>query len=154
VSHDAERRLVAIMFTDMVGYSALAQRNEALAIELLAEQQGTLRPIFAEYGGHEITNPEIDAAIGRAHADAGEREEAEKVLADLRERLRHGFVSAYYPALVHVGLGQFDEAFDWLAKAEAERSSYLGWLKVDPELDPLRSDPRFAALLRKVGLEP
>jgi TolB-like protein/class 3 adenylate cyclase/Flp pilus assembly protein TadD len=102
----------------------------------------------------EPTNPEIDAAMGRAQADTGEREEAEKVLADLRERLRHGFVSAYYPALVHVGLGQFDEAFDWLAKAEAERSFYIGWLKVNPELDPLRSDARFAALLKKVGLEP
>ena len=41
-----ERRLAAIMFTDMVGYSALAQRNEALALDLLAEQQLRLRPLF------------------------------------------------------------------------------------------------------------
>ena len=104
-------------------------------------------------GQLEPNNPEIEAAMGRAHAEAGEEEEAEKVLDDFRERLQHGFVSAYYLALVHVGLGQFDQAFDWLAKAEAERSFYIGWLKVDPELDPLRSDPRFAALMRKLHFQ-
>jgi hypothetical protein len=51
-------------------------------------------------------------------------------------------------------LGHVDEAFDWLAKAEVERSFYVGWLKVDPELDPLRAEPRFTELLKKVGLEP
>jgi adenylate cyclase len=50
----AERKLAAIMFTDMVGYSTLAQRNEALALELLAEHQGRLRPIFRQHGGREI----------------------------------------------------------------------------------------------------
>ena len=47
----AERKLAAIMFTDMVGYSALAQRNEALALDLLAEHQDRLRPIFSQHGG-------------------------------------------------------------------------------------------------------
>ena len=54
IAAGAERKLAAIMFTDMVGYSALAQRNEALALELLAEHQRRLRPIFAEHGGREI----------------------------------------------------------------------------------------------------
>jgi hypothetical protein len=76
------------------------------------------------------------------------------MLGQLRERLRDGFVSTYYVATVQVGLGHVDEAFDWLAKAEAERSVYVGWLKVDPELDPLRSDPRFTELLKKVGRKP
>ena len=49
-----ERKLAAIMFTDMVGFSALTQRNETLALELLAEHQRRLRPIFAEHGGREI----------------------------------------------------------------------------------------------------
>ena len=49
-----ERKLAAIMFTDMVGYSALAQRNEALALDLLAEQQVRLRPLFVQHGGREI----------------------------------------------------------------------------------------------------
>src|SRR5262249_3381776 len=48
------RKLAAIMFTDMVGYSALVQRNEALALTLLGEHQARLRSLFAEHGGHEI----------------------------------------------------------------------------------------------------
>src|SRR5204863_1594990 len=48
------RKLAAIMFTDMVGYSALAQRNEALALELLEEHRRLLRPIFPQFNGHEI----------------------------------------------------------------------------------------------------
>ncbi len=49
-----QRRLAAIMFTDMVGYSALTQRNEELALELLEEHRRLLRPLFSEYGGHVI----------------------------------------------------------------------------------------------------
>ena len=49
-----QRRLAAIMFTDMVGYSAISQRNEALALELLDEHRGLLRKSFARHGGHEI----------------------------------------------------------------------------------------------------
>jgi len=104
--------------------------------------------------GQGWTNPEFESALGRAYADAGNRPEAEKVLDRFRERLQVGFVPAYSIATVHVGLGHIDEAFDWLAKAEAERSYYIPWLKLDPELDPLRADPRFAALLKKVGMEP
>jgi class 3 adenylate cyclase len=48
------RKLAAIMFTDMVGYSALAQRNEALALELVAEQQRLLREYFARFDGREV----------------------------------------------------------------------------------------------------
>jgi len=51
---DAERRLAAIMFSDMVGYSALSQRDEALALRLLQDHQRLLRPIFARHGGHEV----------------------------------------------------------------------------------------------------
>src|SRR5271167_3882609 len=49
-----QRKLAAIMFTDMVGYSALTQRNEALALALVGEQQRLLRPILAQHGGREV----------------------------------------------------------------------------------------------------
>jgi adenylate cyclase len=99
-------------------------------------------------------SPEIEAALGRAYVDGGNRAEATKVLNHLHERMHDEFVSAAFLANVHIGLGQVDEAFASLAEAEAQHSAYVGWWKVDPDLDPLRSDPRFTELLKKVGLEP
>jgi TolB-like protein/class 3 adenylate cyclase/Flp pilus assembly protein TadD len=99
-------------------------------------------------------SPEIESALGRAYADSGDRTEATKVLERLRQRQKDEFVSASFLANVHIGLGQVDDAFAALAQAETEHSYYVGFWKVDPDLDPLRSDPRFTALLKKVGLEP
>jgi hypothetical protein len=53
----------------------------------------------------------------------------------------------------HIGLGDVDGAFRWLERAYTERSNIMRGLKVNPSLDPLRGDPRFADLLRRVGLE-
>jgi len=99
-------------------------------------------------------NAEIDSALGRVYADAGNRTEATKVLDHLRERMRNEFVSGAFVATIHVGLGEIDEAFAALAQGAAQHSWFVPFWKVDPELDPLRSDPRFAELLKKVGLEP
>jgi len=97
--------------------------------------------------------PEVESVLGRVHADAGDRVEATKVLNHLRERARKEFVAPAYVATILIGLGQLDEALVELAKAAEERSYYVMYWKVDPDLDPLRSDPRFTALLKKVGLE-
>jgi len=61
-------------------------------------------------------------------------------------------VGAYSVAVIEVGLGEKDQAFSWLEKARDDRSFFLVNLKVEPELDSLRSDPRFAELVRNVGL--
>ena len=60
----------------------------------------------------------------------------------------------YFLAILNVGLGQHEEAFSWLDRAYRERDGYLTWLKVDSALDPLRPDPRFQTLLRRVGFPP
>lgn len=99
-------------------------------------------------------NTEIEGVLGRVYADAGDKTEATKILTRLRERARDEFVDSAFLALIHIGLGGIDEAFAALAQAEAQHSYFVGWWKVDPELDPVRSDPRFTALLKKVGLEP
>jgi hypothetical protein len=61
-------------------------------------------------------------------------------------------VSAFSFAVIYLGLGEKDQAFAWLEKAYEERSFLLAYLKVDPIWDPLRSDPRFADLVRRIGL--
>ena len=64
------------------------------------------------------------------------------------------YVSAYDQTLVYLGLGDNEQAFAWLERAVRERSSMLVNLKVDPALDPLRSDTRFRFISHRVGLEP
>ena len=98
-------------------------------------------------------NVEIEAALGRAYADGGDRAEATKALDHLRARMHDEYVSAAYVATLHIGLGEVDEAFAALAEAEAQHSYTVAWWKTDPDLDPVRSDPRFTALLQKVGLD-
>ena len=62
------------------------------------------------------------------------------------------YVSAYDIAVIHAGLGDRDQAFGWLDKAVEQHSFWLSWLKLDPRLDPLRSDPRFSHLLLRVRM--
>jgi eukaryotic-like serine/threonine-protein kinase len=96
----------------------------------------------------------FEAHLGFAYAFAGKRTEATEVLADLHENARHRYVSAYYFAIIHLALGETDEAFQWLDAAYKERSGFMPFLKVDPIVDGLRKDARFRELLQRIGLEP
>jgi len=93
----------------------------------------------------------IDLAI--TYARAGKIEELNKILIDIKGRSKKEYVSLTLLAAVYGALGERDTAFDLLDKAYAERDSRLTTLKVEPIFDSLRSDPRFSALLRKIGLE-
>jgi len=117
---------------------------------------GRLSDALAELrsGQEKTTDPELESAIGRVYADAGDRAAATTVLDHLHARMRDEFVSAAFMATIHAGLGEGDDALAALAQAAAQHSYYVGWWNIDPELDPLRADPRFSALLKQVGLEP
>lgn len=67
------------------------------------------------------------------------------------EHSQKKYVPPYEIGMVYLGLGQKDRAFEFFEKAFEERSGWMAYLKVDPRLDPVRSDPRFADLLRRVG---
>jgi TolB-like protein/Flp pilus assembly protein TadD len=92
------------------------------------------------------------ARLGHGYAIAGQRDEAHAVLKQLNALSSQRYVSPYDIAMVHVGLQETDEAFAWLQRAFEQRSLWLGYLNVEPQLDRLRSDQRFQALLRRVGL--
>ena len=90
--------------------------------------------------------------LGRVYAVSGKKDEAIKVLAELNDRSKHPYVSSYLIASIYAGLGDKDKAFASLEKAYEDRSWYMTHLKLDPELESLHSDPRFADLVRRVGL--
>ena len=99
-------------------------------------------------------NPVYLSSLGHAYALAGNVVEARKVLGELDELSRQRYVSPYEKAVIHVGLGETEQAFVWLEKAYAERAGWLVYLQVEPRLDRLRTDPRFGNLVKRVGLAP
>ncbi len=94
------------------------------------------------------------ALLGYSHARLGERKESLQVIEALKAASKQSFVPALFVALVYAGLEDKDQAFTWLEKAYEERFNRLAYLKVEALWDPLRSDPRFADLLRRVGIPP
>jgi hypothetical protein len=95
----------------------------------------------------------LDGLIGYTQASSGDIAAAKKILQDLTERSPHDYVPAFSMALISIGLGDRDQAFEWLAKAYQDRSTYMVWIKSDPLLDTIRSDPRFPALLNQMRLQ-
>ncbi len=98
-------------------------------------------------------DPAIVSVLGYAYAMFGKRDEAQKIAAELTERWKQSYFPPTLIALVYTGLGDKEQAFQWLDKAYAERDSQLIWINVEPQFEPLRSDARFADLLRRVGLQ-
>jgi serine/threonine-protein kinase len=92
-------------------------------------------------------------ALGHAYAVGGRTAEANRLLENLIERSQQKYVPPYEIGMVYLGLGQKDRAFEWFEKAFVERSGWMAYLKVDPRLDPVRTDPRYADLLRRVGFK-
>jgi len=92
------------------------------------------------------------AALAAGYARSGNREQARKTLEQLNHLPAQTYVAPCYPATTYVAIGENSTAMDLLEKAYQERSGCVSSLKVFPEWDPLRSDPRFIELLKKVGL--
>jgi len=96
--------------------------------------------------------PRYVAGVGDALAAAGKRTEAHNIIDELVRSSKSGNVSPFYIAEVYSTLGERDQAFEWLEKAYQLRDDELGWILIDPSLDNIRSDPRYAELLRRMGL--
>ncbi|MFI5109007.1 MAG: protein kinase [Terriglobales bacterium] len=99
-------------------------------------------------------HPRSLAYMGNILARSGERSRALQVLEELKGVSKQKYAYSLSFARIYAGLGDKDQAFAWLEKGYEERSTPLYFLKVDPIWDPLRSDPRFNDLLRRIGLSP
>ena len=97
-------------------------------------------------------NPAVIGVLVRAYAHAGRRTEALRLLDELRRRQQAGYVPSAALVNAYLGLGNNEQTFFWLERAFKERSPILQYIKVHPFFDPLRGDPRFADLVRRVGL--
>jgi TolB-like protein/DNA-binding winged helix-turn-helix (wHTH) protein/Tfp pilus assembly protein PilF len=96
--------------------------------------------------------PLMVAGLGHAYAVAKKTPEARAVLNQLLEQSKQQYVSPFYIALIYAGVGENERAMDWLEKAYEDRSNGLVFIKVDPELDTLRSNSRFKELQSKMHL--
>jgi TolB-like protein len=133
----------AILLHALIG---LAYGRKSLYKETLAELQKE----------KELTTdcpPIVDAWLGFAYLRIGDKVKGQKVLEDLIGRSKQQYVPPYAFAQFYFALGETDEGFKWLERAYEERDIWLRYLKVDTSLESFRSDPRFLALLKKMGLE-
>jgi TolB-like protein/DNA-binding winged helix-turn-helix (wHTH) protein/Tfp pilus assembly protein PilF len=143
---------------------AIAQLRNTLEMDPSYELPHlVLGQAYEEKGTFDLAIPELQkavelshgtplmvSALAHAHARAGNKEEAEKLLAQLERDAKTKYVSPYYFAIVYLGLGDNEQAMNWLEKAFADRSNGLVFMRVEPELDRLRSNPRFLALQQRL----
>ncbi len=97
------------------------------------------------------SSPLTISALAHAEALSGNHAGANKLLTQLEALSKKQYVSPYYIAVVYLGLGKNDVAMNWLEKAYTDRSNGLVFLKVEPELDPLRTNPRFITLQNRLN---
>src|SRR5262249_17976951 len=97
-------------------------------------------------------SPQVRGMLGYALAAAGQKVEAQKVLDELKALASDHFGLAYLIACIYAALGDKDQAFKWLGKACDAREFRVIWIKIDPMMDKLRTDPRFDGVLQRMGL--
>jgi TolB-like protein/Tfp pilus assembly protein PilF len=97
-------------------------------------------------------SPGAVGLLATAYARAGHRTEALRLLEELKLRRQKGYIPAGAFIFPYLALGDYEEAFVWFERAYQEQSNILQFLKVHPFFDPVRNDPRFADLVRRVGL--
>jgi tetratricopeptide (TPR) repeat protein len=127
-------------------FLAMAYHKNGMTNEAIAELQ------------KETTIPSSRAVfkfvLAYIYAQTGNRAQALSILHELQEpKSSSQFVPAFGIALIYVGLGEPDQAIDWLEKGVSQREPFLLFLKVDPNFDSLRAEPRFKALLQRIGLD-
>jgi adenylate cyclase len=91
--------------------------------------------------------------LGYAYGATGDRARAMAVIEELNRKSLHGYVPPFNLAIVYLGMGDSERAMDYLEQAYSAHSQWLCWLKMDRIFDPLRKEPRFIALMKKMRLD-
>ena len=117
------------------------------------QQKGMFEESMAEYQATDSALPNwvvTLAGIGNLQGLQKKDADARLTLAKLDAMSKSKYVTPYGVALVYIGMGKKDEAFRWLEKAFDDRANWLVWLRFDPRWDSLRSDPRYAEMIRRL----
>ena len=123
------------------------QLGEALEIKGLNEEAAAQYKKAIELNDDPLPR----ALLGHLYARSGRKDEASEILRQLQELSKQRYVLAFNLALVHIGLDEKDAAIDLLEQAYEQRDGYnIGFIKVDPWLDPLHGHPRFEALVQRI----
>lgn len=121
---------------------------------LASEQLGEHSEAVASFERASIltgSHQTIQASLAHVHARQGRRDIAAAILGELQKVSAQQYVSPYYIALIHAGMGEKLKAIEWLEKAFAEHDVWMIWLNREPRWDPLRNDPRFRDILRRMN---
>jgi len=109
-------------------------------------------PVLEKYSALSQGSADALALLGYSQARRGEKSQALRTIEELKATSKNNFVPAFYFALVYTALEDKDQAFMWLEKGYDERFARFAYLKLEALWDPLRSDDRFNALVRRVGI--
>jgi TolB-like protein/Flp pilus assembly protein TadD len=124
-----------------------------LGFALLGNQQASdAIPVLEKAVSISHGSPAVSGLLVRAYARGGRRADALRLLADLNKRRSAGYVPAAAFVNAYLGLDDKEQAFVWLERACKEKSNILLWIKTHPFFDPIRDDPRFVDLVRRMGL--
>jgi serine/threonine-protein kinase len=137
------------------GFAANAYIEKGMFLEAIAEARkaGTFSGVGVVSQDPFSGSTRATSILGYALAKAGKPTEARAVLEELLRLSKKRYVSPYNIAMVYNALGELDEALAWLERGYEQRDVRMMFLKVDPKLNNLRSEPRFQDLMRRVGLQ-
>jgi tetratricopeptide (TPR) repeat protein/TolB-like protein len=142
---------------------AVAQARKALELDpdfataiyhlgLAYEQKGNYAEAITALSRALSLGPSYKSNLAHVYSRAGKREEALKLLDELKALSAERYIRPFSFAIVYVGLGEHAQALEWLDKAVEERDPWVTGLATEPRFNPLRSNPKFTELLRRVGL--
>jgi len=130
---------------------SLTHRFLGPALELSGDSAGAIREYEKTHELEKAYGHGDSTLLAYAYVLRDEQEKALQLLGQLEDlKRRNGDVSAYGLAMVHLRLGQKEQAIDWLERSYQDKEISISFIKVDPQLDPLRGDPRFQALVGKI----